>query len=474
LSAAPPQLFGGATAPKAPVKTPQVKARHSKTNLPRAHIPVALHDPVNPPQLNYNSGPFELPTEEYEWRLWARRTDLKILTLDELETIQWDDAAALMTGSVTLREPEWAHEYGIIDGNQVVCEWRRFGGAWQGLWTMRVMTPTKTYETKQRTFQLANDLQRLVDSTDTFKFTTTTKTGGWRTDEIITFIFAAYGIEIAPGGLPKMAAVVTNWTAIDQRPLDVVHSALTREKNVTGIKYALRLDGQGRAVITPFTRPRNLYQLGATLIAAAYSVTRNPRFATAVTVRAETTRTATDASGHAKVQTSGINVSVSSPGGVKRYGFIHRNVYSPDATSTKTANDEGAMFLASVGRPVQQFQVSMRGMPELRRLNAIRFVLPAEHVSQLVYVTDANHSVTGNGYTTDVTLAFDDPYTDRIADRITAKLSDAAIIRSGTAAAATPGSTVKAPKPPHAAARATAPQLFGGPTDPPPKKTGTR
>lgn len=447
--------------PKPVVKTARAKARHAKKGLARARIPAKLHDPVNAPPLAYKRGPFGIPVEHYDFRLWAREGG-KVVTLDEIEQIQWDDASAVMTGQVTLREPSPSGLAGVPDGNQVVCEYRQQGGAWEGLWTMRIVNPSKTVENGQRSYMLANDLQRLADSTDTFKFVKGKQHPlGWRTDEAIKSIFDAYGIEIAPGGLPRMNARITNWTLIDQHPLDVVHSALTRERNVTGIKYALRLDAQGRAVISPFKRPKNLYRLGVALMSAAYSVTRHPRFATALTVRAQTTATAKDKKGHKKSIASKISVSIGDPHGgpIKRYGFIHNNVYSPDAKSRATAKEEGDQFLAAVAISTQQIQGTMPGMPLLRRLDAIRFELPVEKISQLVFITEASHAVSGGSYITTFTAAFDDPFVDRKADRIVAKLSDTAIIR-GRKTAVTP---VVVPKPAKAASRTRvkAPLTYG-------------
>lgn len=435
--------------PKPAVKTTRVKARQTKKGLTRARIPAKLHDPVNAPPLSYKRGPFNIPVERYDFRLYAREGS-KMVTLDEIESIQWDDASAVMTGSVTLREPDPAGLAGVPDGNQVVCEYRQEGGAWTGLWTMRIVSPTKTVENKQRTYSLANDLQRLVDSTDTFKFVKgKLRPLGWRTDQAIKSIFDAYGIEIAPGGLPKMNSRITNWTLIDQHPLDVVHSALTRERNVTGIKYALRLDAQGRAVISAFKRPTQLYRLGVALMSAVYSVTRHPRFATALTVRAQTTSTSKDKKGHKKAVASKISVSMSSKGAIKRYGFVHRNIYSPDATSNATALNEGNQFLAAVAISTQQIQGSMSGMPTLRRLDAIRFDFPADKISQVVYITDASHSVGGGTYTTTFTASFDDPFVDRKIDQVVAKLADTAIIRARKATVV----PVTVPKPSKAASR---------------------
>lgn len=464
--------------PKPAVKPTRVKARHSSRGLTRARVKPKKGPTTRAVSLNvepvpaYSKGPFNLPVRKYEFRLWAHLTSGKIAALEEVEEIQWDDSSAVMTGTLNFRQPEWAAKVGLVDGNEVACEYRPEDGAWAPLWLMRVTNPAKTYETRQRTFQLANDLQRLIDSTDTFKFVKgKKKKNGWRADEVISYILRAYGVEVAPGGMPRLRSYITNWTLIDQRPLDVVKSALTRERNVTGNRYTLSLNATGQAVVSPYRRPTFLYEMGEVMLSAAYNVQRHPRFATALTVRADPVATvAKDARGHKKVSHDKIAVSLSSPGGVKRYGFVHRNVYSPDAGTDAEAREEGKQFLARVAKSTEQFPVTLPGMPTLRRLDAIRFVLPAEGLKQLVYVTDANHSVSGSGYQTTAMLAVDDPFRDP-ADKVVDKLSDTAITRARKTVAT---KKKKAPVAPRNKTRTRVaphdPALGNVRSNPPPKK----
>lgn len=489
-----PALGGVPTSPTKP-RSPRVKARHSTTNKPRAHVPkskhskpskvssVGTHAPVNEPPLIYGRGPFKLPVETYDCRVWARRPDRDdVLTLQEIESITWDDSSSLMTGNLTLREPEWAEKLAIRDGHLLTCEVSANRRTWEPVWTMRVYEPTKSMATKQRSFQLANDLQRLRDSTDSFKFTKGTRKGGWRGDQVMRFIFDRYGVPVAPGGLPKLRCKITNWILTDQAPLDVLHSVLMRERTVTGRKYALRLDAHGRVVLSPYSRPRQLYVLGGELLDATYATTPHERFATALTVRTDVPQVVKkDKKGRNTAAFRKIAVSVQTPNGIKLHGVVHRNVYSPDANTAREAGDEGAQFLAAVARPARQFSVSMPLMPFLRRLDAVRFSLPEEGLHQIVYVSDVSHNV-GSTSNTDAVLSFDDPFTDRKIDAIVGKLSDTAVVR----ARKTPKSKPKKPKKPKSAtARTPKPRTpkpqrpdpgLGGvptsPTQPKPRKTG--
>jgi hypothetical protein len=419
------------------------------------------------PPLRYDDGPFPVVVRDYTFRMWGIRSNDDHVQIEEFTQVTWDDSSAVLTGSITFQTPEWAGNLKLRGGNEVLCEVSDNDGKnFTPLWRMRLVQPNSDLAQRSRSATLVNDLQLLNDSDDDFAYTADrSHPGGWRIDQIIRDICDRYGIEI--GTLPVMKARVKKWHLTDQRPLDVIHSALLREKNVTGKKYSVSLDVSKRLHVTSFKRPRHLYELGSQLIAATYSEQFDPRFATALTVRADLPDTAKkDKKGHRTVRHNKISVSVQSDNGVKVFGFIHRNVYSPDANSEADLTKEGGLFLHAVAKPIRQFTVNSPGLPFVRRLDAFRFLLPERGLSQTVYVTDARHTVAGSGgYTVEIVVGFDDPFVDQAAQTILNKLSDVAVARKRKS----PAKTTPKPKAGNSQVRSTKttappPSLYGNST----------
>jgi hypothetical protein len=312
---------------------------------------------------------------------------------------------------------------------------------------MRVLAPNHDLATQARTANLVNDLNRMMQSDDDFVFTAgKAHPGGWRADEVIRFIADAYQFDVSY--CPVMSARIKNWHLTDQKPLDVIHSALLRERHTTGRKYTISLDAEKRIHVTPLRRPKKLYELGPALLAAVASGEHDPRFATAVTVRADLPDSVVyDKKGHRKVTHSKIASDVQSDAGVDLYGYIHRNLYSPDANNDTDAEKEGKLFLHAIAKVKRSFQVTLPGMPFIRRLDAIKAVFPKDGISQIVYVQDARHALSGsNGYTTTATLDFDDPFVDHAEQTILAKLTDTAMQRNRKAATGKKATKKKATK----------------------------
>lgn len=421
------------------IKTTHATTRTKKaaTKAGRAHAHVKKSNWTKPttrkadaslPPLVYERGPYDIPVESYTWRFWAIRGDeSKRVKVEEIEACSWDDSSAVLTGSLTFRIPEWADKLGIKSGHQIRCEVSD-GRGFEPLWTMRVDQPNSDLAARERTVNLSSELNRLSLSTDDFTYAKGKKRpGGWRVDEVIRDICARYGIAVA--ACPRMKARIKHWHLVDQAPLDVLHSALIREKKLTGRKYAVSLDWQNRLHVSSFRRPRHLWQVGPQLLAATGSETPNERFATQVTMRSDYTTQTTDKKGNTKVRHHPMKAVVQTPRGLKLYGLIHRNVYSPDADSQAELRHEGKLFVAAVAKPTRQFSVTLPGMPHLRRLDAMRVRLPEHAVNQVVYVAEVRHDVGSSGYTSEVTLNFEDPYLDDKHTTILDKLSDTAVTR---------------------------------------------
>lgn len=424
-----------------PILSPQQSNRNSKSG--RAHSGVHLASYVKPgshakatvdPPLVFDLGPYKIPVINYDWRFIGERSDGTTVELVETTNVTWDDSSAVLTGAITFQTPEWAARSGLVEGNHVQAQVSVDEGRhWSPVWRMQLVQPNRDFVGQSMTGNLANDLNRLATSVDTFPFA---KGKGHPADytvqEAIRKICEKYGIFIR--SMPIMTTTLKGWhRLIDQHPLDVIHSALLREKNATGIKYAVMMDAYSQLLITPYRRTRTMYQIGPALIGATLSTQLDSRFATDMTVSTDPVYSySVDKKGHiTRTVSSKLGVQITSPTGQQVYGYVHRNVYSPDATTRKKLTDEGKLFMHSIANPIRQWTVTMPGMPFLRRLDAMEIVMPQWGTSQVVWVSDARHTVDGSsGYQTELTLVYDDPYLDNWKLAIQAKLSETAQARN--------------------------------------------
>lgn len=411
------------------------------------------------PPVKYGSGPFSIMVEQYRFRFWGIRGDQRdVVLLTEVESAMWDDATAVMTGTLTYMTPDWAKRLGLSEGHKIRCEWSDdYGSTYHPLWTMRLDAPTGDLMLHERTANLVSDLNRLQQSDDDFVFAKgKRRPKGWRADKAIRFILEKYGFTVA--AIPAMTTHITNWHLTDVHPLDVIQSILLRERRMAGNVYALSLDWRERVHVRPLKRPTSLLEVGPQLLAITQSATHNARFATVVTARADAGATTNkDPQGHRKVSYTKTGKVVTSHAGVRLFGYIHRNVYSPDATSIATLTHEGKLFLAEVAKYERSVAVTLPGMPRMTRLDAFRVKLPDEGINHIVYVADAKHTVDARGYTVDATMIFNDPFTKDKSQVILTKLTDSASARSRPLPGPKKTGTGSGKKPPKHKVRQTAP-----------------
>lgn len=425
-----PRAFATPTPLSTRKKRARTRTGHAHSNVPSSAWNRTSKSTALPP-LRYDRGPFTLTLPDYVWNMHAiRGGESRLMT--EVETVTWDDASAVLTGSLTFHTPEWAQSLDLREGDRVRASWSDDGGVnFTPCWTMRIAQPNSDLGTRTRTWNLVSDLNRLAQSNDDFVYAAgKDHKGGWRVDEIIHAICDQYGIVVQ--SCPVMTTKIKKWHLRNQAPIDVIHSALIREKNKTGRRYAVSMDWQERLWVKPFSRPRSLLEIGPQIIAATGSTQLDPRFATALTVRTGygVKVVVLDKKGHKKPQFKDLAVNVPSRAGISQYGYVHRNVYSPDANSNDQAAKEGKLFLAAVAKPKRSFTVTLPGVPWLARLDAFHVVIPSEGISQIVYVSDARHNLdAGSGYTVESVLDFQDPFGDDRTLKILDKLSDVAVAR---------------------------------------------
>lgn len=422
-------------------KTPRQKARKTAKGRAHSHVPksrwtqASAKKPMKGlPPLHYTRGPYSLEVPDYLWRLIAIDGAGKKKLMTEVETISWDDSSAVLSGSITFHDPAWGERLGIREGHKVRAEFSTDGGhSFTPCWTMRMTQPNSDLLARTHSLSLVSDMNRLAQSNDDFTFKKGKKgwhPGGWRVDEVIKFICKKYKIPVEH--CPILNTKITNWHVQDQIPLNVIHTALARHRNHTGIWFVPRIDWRERLWIVSWQRPRELYLVGPQLLAATGSSQLDERFATALTVRTGfKVKEHRDKKGKRKPHWQKLAVDVNSQAGIKLYGFIHRNLYSPDATSNADARKEGKLFLHEIAKPTRNYTVSIPGLAFVKRLDAFKLVLPADGISKIVYVAEAHHTVdASSGYTTELVLDWEDPFGFDKSAYILQKLSDTAVDRA--------------------------------------------
>lgn len=374
-------------------------------------------------------------TKPLKWRATAIQAGGARDTID-IESATWDDVTAILTGTVTCRDATFGKKQPRMgQGDRVMLECDE-GAGFKEVWTMRVGKPTLTASNSQRSFEMANDLDLLNRSQEQFIFHSDRQhPHGWRSDQIILKICQDYRVPIDPGRglvkghlMPWGTAGHPNRMNMNGSPLDMIRNVVKWERRGHGTRLVIRYDNEHLSVL-PLKRSKDLLALGPTLIEAQLESLLAPEFASAVMFRANTDLTDTisqnDSKGRKKVKPSKTHILVESPASVRRFGYVRRVVFSPDAASTAEMLQQAQLWLATVAKPLNTVTLTLKGIPHLKRGDAIQLAIGDWGLRhQVVFVNQIHHSLTANDYTMTVQCIFDDPYIDRRGLKITYLLKD--------------------------------------------------
>ena len=360
-----------------------------------------------------------------------RGRKLAPVRLDELvENISWEDASAIMTGSISFRRPAYMRkllqQFPVSVGHQIKLEYAAGpNAAFRELWRMRVSQPSREVRDGTVGFELANDLTLLQGSEDDFRYVKgKTHKRGWLGHQIIADVARKSGLKIRR--LPRMKHRITKMVKLNANPLDVIVAVLQKEKVATGRRFAIYFE-RGKLEIKPLRRSDYLLIMGNSIINLAVAQQMKENFATAVTVRTHAAdEKGRDEKNHKTNKGRKIVVRVRNKLAVARYGYIHRVVFAQDVTTRAQARAQGRRWLARLASPKKEATLSHPAIPWLRRLQAIRLDLPEEGLKQIVYVAAVRYEVAGGTFNMELTLTFDDPYVDTKALKVTEDLVETA------------------------------------------------
>jgi hypothetical protein len=363
--------------------------------------------------------------EPPELRYVALLANGKRVALTHVADCAWDDATAILKGTLTTGIPtfrEYDPELRLDQGDRVACFASEHGGGFREVWTMRVSSPGLSLSDRQRQYQLVSDLDLLRQSEDNFLFRSDkAHPHGWTGPQIIRAVCKAYNVRI--GGLytakyPLATGGFMNKTrrlkVVRGSPLEVIRHVLLREKRRHGRRLVIRWH-RGKLYVVPMRRSPHLLALGPTLIDARFQSALREQFASAITIHAlQEFKLGQDALGRGKSKLSKLHVYLESDVSRRLFGYVHKIVWSPDATSDALLRKEGLAYLAAAAKPYRTLTLTHQGMPFLRRGDAIRVQLgDAALKRQVVWVSEVSHQHSAQGYTMDVSVVFDDPYVIR-------------------------------------------------------------
>lgn len=351
------------------------------------------------------------------WRVTRLARGKELRVTDQVTAFNWDDTSAELSGSMTVQQTPVHLQ--VNQTHKFRVEWTpREAGAFEHLWTMKVASPDKGMVNDQWGLELSTSLSDVRKSRDNYRFKRDrAHPRGWTADQVARHVAAKVGLRL--GRLAKCTHRITNLHKSDADPIDVITLAYRAERRATGRRFFLSWDG--RLNIDALKRSEELLELSGAIIDASYKTEYADTFATVLTVRATTKarddKTKSGAKRKTKHRRKTFHVRVTSPKGVREYGYVHRTVTAPDADTPAEARKYGAHLLAKNMRPKQTLTVTVPLMPTLRRGDAFKVEWREEGLTQVVFVSQASHSVSPGSETTQLTATFDDPFVDAQAER---------------------------------------------------------
>lgn len=369
----------------------------------------------------------EVTLGRYQWRVTIQRGKATPLVADQtVKAVSWsEDANNVMTGSITMQNPK--DEVKPVVGDLVRLQWSFWGQEhWRTAFLMTLAQPQYQVGEDQWVFQLEDALTRANRSELTLRFREDrAHPNGWRADDAIAHVLREVGIPA--GRLPRMEYRARRLTFTKQPPQEIIATLLRHERRKSGKRYFLRWI-EGRLSVVPYQRSKDMLIVGGYIMSGSLTESLKENFATVLHVTATSDEgDGNDAKGRRKHKKRKLRVTVQSERGIARYGRVVRSVSTSGADTLAEARAWGKRELARRGRPHRDLSFTHPGVPTLRRGDALRLTIADAGIDrEIVFVSEVAHDVQPGAYNMDVTVAFDDPYVDKVAERARRKKQRAA------------------------------------------------
>jgi hypothetical protein len=350
-----------------------------------------------------------------EWRVRCFRGQGRpVLDLSDLTTqVGWTDNGPILTGAMTLRQPDNHARLDISEGHVIHLDWRHAGArAWRQVWEMRLGGPLEntgvstSVKAGTSEFQLADDLTLLARGKVSFKCKSKL------VHQALSIFCRENGIPHGP--LPKTRHRIKSFHMTDS-PLNII-MALIRAENVNEDRFfRIRWVPESGVNFVPLQRSRYLVEIGDTVLDATLLQRRRVDFTTELTAKATT---------GSKRHKRHITTTVTSTAYQRRFGTVRRTI-NVDADSVSEARIKAKRVLAKLLLPHREVTFTHPGIPFLRRQAALKLRIASQGFDRLVYVSSIAHTVTSSNYTMDVAVQFTDPFAETAAQKKAAKCAAA-------------------------------------------------
>lgn len=344
---------------------------------------------------------------EYGFSLVLIRAPFADFVLDALvESFEWVDERAALTGNVQLRRPEpYTHEaLPIGRGYRIRCT-VKWGGRRFVLWTMRCKEPETTIDDAEVTVSVSlvddMDLVERSEKDRSYRVTKRRKRGFFP-HEMVRREAARDGVRV--GRLAKCEHRMAKVHMKDASLLDFAVKVYGHEHEQSGRTFVVRMF-DGKFEVIPYRRNQTLYVLAGEI--------RNAL----VSRRAGSKRPPTVLTGKARIGTGSKAKKVEHTeyrrAMVARFGYTHKtkdykHVKTREELRTKVRRD-----LAKYYRVSRRATVQVQGLPFIRRGDGCEMDLASEGFRgdrRFVFCTAARHQVQQGTYTSEVDLTVTDPY----------------------------------------------------------------
>lgn len=404
--------------------------------------------------------PMALGMEEY--RVYATRPSGRIRIDEMVEGFTYNEPAdsPITTGELMFREPGYRNSlFNIGRGNKIRVDVSLKGdGKFIEFFTQRITEANHTVSSGVRTFPMADDLALLQASEDDFKYKKgKAKPRGWLVHEAVRDVCKRFGVKI--GKLAATKHRIKNYVRTEVDPLSVITDFYLAERTNTGRRFTMKWK-KDKLNIEPLKRSAALIELGPELMEAVLRESPEEGWATAVTVRGRNEMLkGKDSKGRRRVSQKKISVKVKNAAAIKKYGYVHRIVYAPDADTPGEARALGQRHIAKKAKPQRALSLTIPMIPTLHKGDAIRLGLPEVGLKQIVYVSEVTQSVSSGSATTEASVIFTDPYVNEKELRVFETLDAAAKVRARPAPKKV---TPTKPVPPRNIRRVDKPPVIGG------------
>lgn len=341
---------------------------------------------------------------EFEFELTLLRPRLPPISLDRMvETLEWIDEQAILTGSITAHrpDPEDPTTLPITRGHLVRCR-----VLWDGpkytLWTMRCGAPQTEVDTGTVTIALKDDLALLdAGEQDWFFRKTKARTVGYFADEIAREVARRLGVRVR-----QVAQGTVRQTLVKKHAsgLEVLKAAYQKETSSTGRSFVIRLR-DGQLEVVPLARNPAIYVLESQIQTALITQKAGRSVPTTVLTGKGHIGKGSDAQ---KVSYTEFDRRI-----VDLYGHVPNTKHYGHVDSHAQLRAFVKRDLAKELRLNDTVTIQHQGIPFIARGDGVEIRLPREGYSGengFVYATRADHTVQAGTYQSTWDFTLTDPF----------------------------------------------------------------